>query len=409
MKSATNNEAAVQRDLTPRYSLVQMLFWMELVTISGYASYYLLDAGMSNTMVGIILALGAGVSALIQGTAAAYADRPQSPSIKKILLGLSVLMFMMGGVLLALFHRSPAGTVAVFFLAFLLLQIEQPFLNSLGSESIDQKKKLDFGIARAFGSLGYMLLAFILGRASESMGPVCIPAAIMLTAAGFFLTNYLFPFRKSPRPETDRNASKEAKTGADSFLRRYRFYMTALAGCVGLSVGHVYINSYLLQIVTSKGGGSGEMGNMMSLMAGIELFVMFGYSFLARKASSTFWFRFSGIFFTLKILAYLISPNLTALYISQIFQPLGWGLQQVSAIYFINSIMRPEDKIKGQAFFTSAHMIATVIGSLTGGFLLDHGGAGRMLLIGTVISAIGTVLVWVYGKKASETQERSQG
>ena len=402
MKRRTENQITsaktlAKQDLTVSYSVIQMLFWMELVTISGYAAYYLLDAGMSNTQVGVVLALGAAVSALLQPSAAAWADRPQSPSLKRIQMGLSIVMFALGILLLTLFHRSFTGTVAVFFLVFLVLQLEQPFLNSLGSETIDQKKKLNFGAARAFGSIGYMILAFILGRVTEWKGAVIVPAAVIMTAAGYFLSNAVFPFEKSVRQG---QADVRTQKAAESFFTRYRAYMISLVGCVCLSVGHVYINSFLLQIVQSKGGGSGVMGNIMSLEAGIELSVMFGYSFLARKLSSAFCFRISGVFFTLKVLATLLAPDLNALYLSQLFQPFAWGLIQVSSVYFINSIMAPEDKIKGQALFTSSHMIATVIGSLTGGFLLDHGGVSRMLLVGTVISAVGTILLLVYGKKA---------
>ena len=392
------------QDLTAQYSVIQMLFWMELVTISGYAAYYLLDAGMTNTQVGFVLALGAAVSAVLQPAVAAWADRPQSPSIKKLQMGLSVLMFVLGIVLLALFHRSSAGTVVVFFLVFLILQLEQPLLNSLGSETIDQKKKLNFGVARAFGSIGYMILAFLLGRVTEGKGAAAVPVAVMAVAAGYFLANQLFPFEKTCSGQA---ADAPDSGKSESFFTRYRSYMISLAGCVCLSVGHVYINSFLLQIVQSKGGGSAVMGNIMSLEAGIELSVMFGYSYISRKLSSAFCFRISGIFFTLKVLFTLLAPDINALYLSQVFQPFAWGLIQVSAVYFISGIMAPEDKIKGQAMFTSSHMIATVIGSLTGGLLLDHGGPERMLLVGTVVSAVGTVLLLIYGKRAEEEKQLS--
>lgn len=401
MKKYITEGAKNKQDLTARYSAVQMLFWMELVTISGYAAYYLLDAGMTNTQVGLLLALGAAASALISPLFAAYADLPQSPSIKKLQMGMSAGMLLLGAVLLGLFHRSFIGTAVVYFVVFLLLQLEQPFLNSLGSETIDQKKKLNYGMARAFGSVGYMVLAFILGRATLSKGAAVVPMAIMATAAGFFAANVLFPFEKSRHSSPQKRKEKKDSGSFGSFFKRYRDYLISLAGCVCLSFGHVYVNSFLLQIVQSKGGGSGDMGNIMSLTAAVELIVMFGYGYMVRKRPSAFWFRISGIFFTLKVLSTLLIPSLGGLYFALLFQPMGWGLIQVSCVYFINDIMAPEDKIKGQALFTSSHMVATVLGSITGGFLLDHGGVARMLMVGTTVSAIGTVLLLIYGKRAA--------
>ena len=387
------------QDLTARYSAAQMFFWMELATISGYAAYYLLDAGMTNTQVGIHLALGAAASTLIAPLLAAYADKPQSPSVKMLQLGMAAVMFLLGGVLLGLFHRSFAGTAAVYFVIFLLLQLEKPFLNSLGSETIDQKKQLNFGTARAFGSVGYMILAFVLGRATQSKGAAAVPVVIMVLSAGFFLANALFPFQKSQHLSPQKR--KERKDRSDSFFLRYRDYLISLAGCVCLSFGHVCLNSFLLQIVQSKGGSSADMGSIMSITAATELIVMFGYGYLVRRHTSAFWFRISGIFFTLKVLSTLLAPNLGGLYFAALFQPMGWGLIQVSSVYFINDIMAPEDKIKGQAMFTSSHMVAAVLGSMTCGFLLDHGGVGRMLTVGSAVSAVGTILLLIYGKKAA--------
>ena len=44
-----------------------------------------------------------------------------------------------------------------------------------------------------------------------------------------------------------------------------------------------------------------------------------------RWKDSGFWFRISGVFFTLKALGTLLAPNMAVFFLVQLFQPLGWG------------------------------------------------------------------------------------
>ena len=61
-------------------------------------------------------------------------------------------------------------------------------------------------------------------------------------------------------------------------------------------MSHSLINSFNYQIAMAKGGGSGEMGNAMTISAVSELPTMFLFGYLLKKKSSVFWFRLSGLF-----------------------------------------------------------------------------------------------------------------
>ncbi len=126
--------------------------------------------------------------------------------------------------------------------------------------------------------------------------------------------------------------------------------------------------------------------------------VMLIYGKLRTWRPDSFWFRISGIFFTLKVLLTLLTPTIGFLYPVQLIQPLGWGLLSVSSVYYINETMAPSDKVKGQAFFTAVFTLGNVLGNLTAGLLLDHGGVFAMLLCGSIVSAIGAALLLFSGK-----------
>ena len=73
---------------------------------------------------------------------------------------------------------------------------------------------------------------------------------------------------------------------------------------------------------------------------------------------------------------------------------LGWGLMTAASVYYVNAIMEPEDVIKGQAYFTMAYTLGSVLASLLGGTLIDFAGVHSMLLFATITSHLKEVGVF---------------
>ena len=408
------HRARASRDLTFPYALLQMFYWMNMAVTAGYASFFLLGAKLTNSQIGLLLAAGGLLSALIQPLLAAFADKSSSLSVRFLMMLMSALLLVCSLLLVFLFHGNIAAVSVIYLLAYLILLLQQPFLNAIGAESIDAGRRLNFGLSRAFGSAGYMAAAFLLGQFSVHTGPVLVPAGIAAASFALLLSSAAYPqspkrSQKAARPseghvgsapsENSPAASQLRANGSIfSFFARYPQYAVALAGLLPIFIGHIYINNYLLQIVRSKGAGSSSMGNLMSVAALLELTVMLIYGKLRTWRPDSFWFRISGIFFTLKVLLTLLTPTIGFLYPVQLIQPLGWGLLSVSSVYYISEEMAPSDKVKGQAFFTAVFTLGNVLGNLTAGFLLDHGGVSAMLLCESIVSAIGAALLLLSGK-----------
>ena len=53
----------------------------------------------------------------------------------------------------------------------------------------------------------------------------------------------------------------------------------------------------------------------------------------------------------------------------------AFALYIPASVYYVNETMAPRDKFKGQAVMTATNTLGGVIGSLLGGFLLDHSGS----------------------------------
>lgn len=385
------------QDMTIHYSAIQFFFWFAFGNVLNFASVYLLDNGMTNTQVGIFSASACAITVLIQPFLAAYADKERSVSLKMIITLFAIGEMILGALLLATDQQSVLLTGIIYSGAIIVMQILTPFINALGTESARQGKNLNFSIARGVGSVGYAVMAYSMGRVLDYFGSGIHPISIIIISAAMFISVAAYPFRKVRKSE---DKKKKENGNPVVFLGKYRQFGIALLGCVLIYVSHIFINTFTYQIAVSKGGGSSEMGTAMAIAAGVEMITMFLFGYMLRVRDSRFWFRICGAFFSLKCFGTLMAWNIPTFYAVQVIQLLGWGLMAVASVYYVDSIMEDEDKVKGQTYMTMTYTVASIIGSMIGGTLLDVWGVNGMLIVGTAAGAAGTVIVmWATGKE----------
>lgn len=393
------------RDYTISYSLLPLCYWGAFCSVISYASYYLLSIGYKNSTIGMIIAVAGIFSAVLQPIVASYADREDSISLKKIVLLVAGIQIL-GYAILFLIHQKAFLFSGILYAAEIgIHQILTPLINSLGTETLNQGKKLNYGISRSMGSTGYAIVAFLMGRITvkTESSSVLLMSLLLLFLLEFFLI--LFPFQKqvrksadsvSPSKSTGVSGKSDEKTSSGlAFFSHYKRFSILLTGCILIYISHVLINNFTLQIVMSKGGGPAEMGTAQGIASLIELPIMFLFGWFLKKAPAVVWFKISGFFFFLKTFATLLAPNMTVFYAVQIFQMFGWALITVSSVYYINSVMEEPDKIKGQAYFTMTYTIGCVFGSLLGGALLESFSANVMLGCGSVCGLVGAIIMFL--------------
>ena len=378
--------------MTASYAAIQFFFWFAYGTALSYASPYLLACGLSNTAIGLINAAACALSVLIQPTLAAYADSEKSPSLKVILSVMLGILLLCNLPLVWLAGKNGMANGVLLGAVILMIQLCLPLVNALATESMNAGAPLNFGIARGFGSIGYAVMSFTMGQLIARLGVEIHPAALACFSVCLLVSILVFPFRKRAK---DGGGAARSRGAFVAFVRRYPAFCVMLAGFVLIYVSHVLINNYVYQIVVDKGGDSANMGIVMSLAGFLEVIPMLIFPWMLKQKDSGFWARLSGVFFTLKALGTLLASSMGALYLVQLLQPLGWGLLTVASVYYVNEIMREQDRIQGQAYMTMALTAATILGSLGGGWLIDTAGVQGMLTAAVVCGAIGTGIVWL--------------
>lgn len=394
MKPVTKNQ-----NLTAAYAYIQSFFWMSFAAVMGFTSIYLLAAGFSNTEIGLLMAAAGIISAFLQPALASYADKPESPSLKRIIIILSVILLAASAALILSYQRSTILTGLFYGVCITILQLLNPLVNAIGMESINQGKQLNFGISRGMGSVAYAIAAYVLGIIVTKTGEISIPVAMLFFYAVFILSLFRFSFTKVKKTSAGANHRSSSPL---AFFKRYRKFGIVLIGCTLLYISHVLLNSFTFQIIESKGGGSSEMGFSMALSALIELPTLFLFVFMVKKVRCDIWFRISGIFFMLKALGSLLAPSILPFYFVQLLQMGGWALITVSSVYYVNSIMEEQDAIKGQAYITMTYTLGSVLAALIGGFLIDEAGVNAMLIFATGAAFVGMIIVLFASEKTPE-------
>lgn len=405
------------KNITVQFSCVQAAYWMGFACVSAFSSVYLLSIGISNSLIGLTLSLGALASAIIQPYVGMLIDYNPKITTKNVLLFAAVIMTVLALLLYPVSQGVPAIIPLMYGFLMLLLQLAQPFSNSIGMAAINAGYTLHFGPARAIGSLGYALVAFVLGKIAASKGGGIVPAFIAISFILVIITLMFFPLKENSeaikenledsegvlRNESEveeleiekSEADRSNKKGVMAFFSKYKALGIMVIGLVLIFFSHVILNSFGLQIIVSKGGSSESMGVATAISASIEVVPMFLFPILKKKFKVSSLLKVAAVFFTLKIIFTLFAPNVPVYYAVQSCQMLGWGIMAVSIVYYVNDLVDVEDTAQGQAYSGMALTIGNVLGNLVGGRVIDSFGINTLLAVGSIAAIIGSIIFFV--------------
>lgn len=386
---------------TIKFSCLCSSFWMSFCIVFNYAAMYLLSVGYSSSQIGVIIAVCGLISAMLQPVIAGVADRGSAGTIRRLILALAVFMILCAAVLMVpglhfLFHALFYGLLVA------VLQMLTPLVNAVGMECINHGISVNFGLARGIGSVSFAFASFIAGTVIERFSTTVIPVLIIFCYLLVLLAACAFCFHYKAEAGAE-TAVPCAEGGNGSFFASYKKFTVLLIGISFLFVCHNMLNNFMFQVMTYHHGGSREMGIAAGISASLELPTMILFSLMIKRISSGNLLKISGVFFVLKAFFTFVATGIGGVYGAQTAQMFGFALFTPASVYYTNSLIRPSDRAKGQAFMTATNTIGSVFGSLLGGFLIDGPGLPAMLLTSVIFAVIGAVLVFLSVERCIDT------
>ena len=387
---------------TSRYALIQGSYWACYCSIITFSSVYLLFRGFSNSQIGVLISAAGILSAILQPFVSRLADGLRRMSLRQFTALLVLFQLAAGSLLLLLPGRLPQ--TILYALLLILIQLIMPLCSALGMACINRGLALNFGVGRSGGSISYGVFSALCGQLVLWFGELSIPVAMTVLNLIFLASVFTFQFKGAERePAVTDQSQREKPPGGKPFFLKYRRVLWLLFGVVCLLISHNVLNTYAFQIIQPLGGDSGQMGTMLMIQSLVELPVMFLFAWMVSKVSSRFWLRISGIGFFLHALGALLAPNMLVMDVIQIFEMNGYALFALASIYYVNEMVEDSERVQGQAWFSMAMTLGSVLASLVGGLLLDCASVFVLLVFATAAGAVGMAIFWVLLAKGTTT------
>ena len=385
-----------EKKLNIYYSFLQIAYWVTSAVVFCFTTVFLQFRGYSNYEIGIVFAVGNIIGFVSQPLIAGYVDRSDRRTLLRC-----IRITAVGAVLLMLaVYLLPSGSVSL-IVAYALLVAGNTLLNplciSLSFYIESWGCGINFSRARALGSLSFAVCNVILGMLVQRVSENAVPTAFILFSSLLGLATLLFvPGDRAHRisdPERRMQSVSEKPSGLLEFARENRRFMLFLLGTATLYFTHGMIGNFMIEFIRSIGGGSEDMGNVLAFMTVVEVPVMLLFGRLTRRFRCSSLLRFAVIMFTVKELMIYLASSLPALYAAEALQAFSFALFVPASVRYVDEVIAKHNAVKGQAFVTSMMTLGSIFASYIGGLLLDTSTPGFTLLVGVIVSAVGTLIM----------------
>ena len=382
------------KQLNIEYFSLQSLFWMTYCMVVGFSVTYLLSCGYSNSEAGYILASANICALVLQPFFADLADRSKKINAMTIFLVSIVIIFVCSIGLFFISARSVILTL-IYVVMITLANAVIAFLTSVQFLMDTSKSKINFGLCRAGGSLCFAILSAVMGILIERIGMKSIPTALFIIS---FLIIILCMYITRHRIHTTYR-STNALTHKESssllvFFKENPKFMVLSIGMLFIYYAHAFITNFTISIVRNVGGDHREMGYLIAFMALMELPGMIGFKKISQRFKVSSLLLFSMMMFSVKAIIVWLSPSLMTLTFGFALQVVSFALYIPASVQYANIMIDEKDTVKAQMMFNLMQTGGAVFSSIIGGWLIDFSGISHALLVGAILSCIGTIIAF---------------
>lgn len=383
------------KQLNIEYLSLQSLFWMTYCMVVGFSVTYLLSCGYSNSEAGYILASANICALILQPFLADLADHSKKINAMTILLVSIAIIFVCSIGLFFISIRSAVLTL-IYVVMITLANAVIAFLTSVQFLMDTSKSKINFGLCRAGGSLCFAILSALMGIMIERIGMKSIPIALfIITLFIIALCMYITRHRINDNQTTGSALEKRQSSSLFVFFRENPKFMILSVAMLFIYYAHAFITNFTISIVRNVGGNHREMGYLIAFMALMELPGMIGFKEISRRFKVSSLLLFSMIMFSVKAIIVWLSPSLITLTFGFALQVVSFALYIPASVQYANIIIDEKDTVKAQMMFNFMQAGGAVFSSIIGGWLIDFSGISHALLVGAILSCIGTMIAFM--------------
>lgn len=380
---------ASKRKLNIEYTFVQVFYWMGFCICINFASVFLQGRGYSNSSLGLVMALGNVAGFLISPYLAQLVDLGKHLDVFRCLRILIICQLVIQ--IIFLLFRAKSIFISILYCIYIACNATVNAMNTQLSFELDGRSgKINYGMTRGLGCIGFSVTAFLLGNLVKSFGS----DIISYVGLGVLVMQLAVIIMLSPRTVQKSARQNEIIMETQalstlSFIKTNPLFCVLLLGVALIYTTHNLSNSFLINVVRNVGGDAGIMGALSSYMAVMELPIMLFYSKAENKLSCSSLLQVSAIMFVLKSLFLSIAPSVEWLFAAQSFQGVSFALLTPAIVQYTSMVIPPADSAKGQSLAFAMSSLGSAFACGFGGILYDSISVRSTLLIGVSVCAIG--------------------
>ncbi len=412
---------------TWQFAALMVFFWASVVTLEGFLVPYLTSIGFGSTAAGMVMSsifLANLVSAPLWGAVCDAGDRHRTVmAIALIGSTASVLLIQLAAprflpvILLGIAYSATANSMP-------------GVLDSWIMRRRRVEPRIEYGIARGFGSAGFALGGIVIGQLSDLYTPAVLFPAYATFAAVAIVFVLRMPrggnpsrgqslttgsgtadaeFRGKEQPidpyvdvhaEADRPVAPAKQTLSMDIIRAILGSTPYLIFLVVSLVIFVQLRAaitFLPLLVYETGGSNIHVGLAQSVSAGSEVPFMFATAFLLRKLPPRALILFGMTVFIVRIglMGWIESPQL--LVAMQMLHGLSFGIFMPVSIHYIDRIAPRRYATVFQTLAPSFYFgVGSVVGSSLGGVFVEQFGLVAMYRTIWIPVAVATAFFAIY-------------
>ena len=377
----------LQRMRTAHYALIQGLYWSIYCLMVGFASVFLLDRGFTNGQIGLVLGLSYLLSAILQPLVGALFSR-QGVRLNVAIACVYVPVAVLSLVILKLpIGRAALAVILVLF--FTIQSMMQPSVNALHQSFESEGRPINFGLARGVGSAAYALSSFAMGRLLARFSPSILPGIYGLAVVALIVTLLC---AKTSTVVSLPGKDSRGVSYAD-ILREHPSLVLFLVGVGCMFLTYSFIDNFLVQILLSIGGSSGDLGPAITLSAMTELPAMLLFSRFSRHGRGVRLFMISIWFWLAKDVLTLLAPSPHALFAVQLLNFASCAVYVPGMMDYMRHTLPQAQLLRGVTLAGTATTLGSLLATILGGWLMDAVGVRHALLAVQFFAGGGTLLL----------------
>jgi PPP family 3-phenylpropionic acid transporter len=367
---------------TPYYlSLFYFLFFAWMGIQIPYFNLYLYHIGMSAAQIGIISASIPLVRIFSPALWGYVADRfDQKGMTGKVLWILSSLSFLL------LFFANSFASILIIMIIFTFFWAPTLPITEASTMMTASKTGIDYGRMRVWGTFGFILLSWIMGRLLDNLQVTIVLWGMLALLLISTALSFRIPMKKAE------GAMLSLKSVSSEIRRKpvYRFLIVAMLMIFSHATYYAFLSIYLESMDYTKT----SIGLLWALGPVGEVVVMLLSKQILGKFGTLPVLKFSLFMAFIRWLIFATTNNIAYLIFAQLLHSFTFGTFHIASVRHVEELFPDNMKNTAQALYSSsAYGIGLVLGTLVSGFFYDIIGAPTLFLMSAIIALIAIVIL----------------